>query len=405
MTQLFEMKRIAAIEFCSSVRDGTHDSPRFHENGYPLITSKNIKGGRLVIENANQISEKDFVDINKRSGVEQWDILFTMIGTLGEVYLEKESEVDYAIKNVGLFKCGSELKGKWLYYWFKTPLNKKKVLQLRRGASQQYLPLGALRSLQIDFPTDSSFAERAIKFISSYDDLIENNKRRIALLEESARQLYKEWFVRFRFPGHEHVKIVDGVPEGWEKSSVADAVSINPKTPVDKGEEIKYVPMSSLSSSQMTVDTSKFELRSKHTNVKFKSGDTLLARITPCLENGKTAFVSFLKEEEVACGSTEFIILRAKKVSAEYTYLLSRDEHFRGFAIKSMVGSSGRQRVQKSCFDKFFIAVPPSAIQHQFNEIASRSFRQIANLEHQVGQLERARDLLLPRLMSGELAV
>lgn len=214
-------------EYCDSVKDGTHNSPKFHESGYSLITSKAIKDGRLLFDNAGLISETDYSEINKRSKVEQWDILFTMIGTLGEVYLETSEDVDYAIKNVGLFKCGEEFKAKWLYYWFRSSINKSSILQLRRGASQQYLPLGTLRNLDIIYPADSKIIVKIIDVLSSYDDLIENNRRRIQLLEESARLLYKEWFVHLRFPGHEHVKITDGVPEGWSKKPIKEILTLN----------------------------------------------------------------------------------------------------------------------------------------------------------------------------------
>ena len=155
----------------------------------------------------------------------------------------------------------------------------------------------------------------------------------------------------------------------------------------------------------MTLDAGEFERRSKHTNVKFQNGDTLFARITPCLENGKTAFVDFLENGEIACGSTEFIVLRGKTVSQEFTYCLSRCDHFRGTAIKSMTGSSGRQRVQEECFDEYVVAVPPRSIMAAFDKFASHCFFQIKNLRRQTELLLRARDLLLPRLMDGRIEV
>ncbi|MEJ2743780.1 MAG: restriction endonuclease subunit S [Gammaproteobacteria bacterium] len=263
-----------------------------------------------------------------------------------------------------------------------------------------------LKSLPLqDMNTDAAVPGLNRNNAFRLDVNIPPNNKRIELLEESARQLYKEWFVRFRFPGHEHVKIIDGVPEGWERCTASQALDVNPKVFVEKGKEILYVPMASLSESQMTVDASRFERREKHTTVKFKHGDTLFARITPCLENGKTAYVNFLDKNEVACGSTEFIVLRGNKVSNQFAYLLSREESFRGNAIKSMIGSSGRQRVQPSCFDKYIVAVAPSTIQEQFDEVVGLAFKQIGVLINQNNQLAKARDLLLPKLMSGEIAV
>ena len=225
------------------------------------------------------------------------------------------------------------------------------------------------------------------------------------MLEESAHLLYKEWFVQLRFPGHAHVKIIDGVPDGWERKYLSEAIEVNPRTFADKGKEIKYVPMSSLSERGMTANEEDFEIRSEHTTVKFQKNDVLLARITPSLENGKTGFAYFLEEGEVACGSTEFIVLRGIDVSPAFTYCLSRSYPLREKAIKSMIGSSGRQRVQVSCFDKFVVAVPPRFLMQQFDEVANSLFSQIKVLAQENKRLAQARDILLPRLMTGELAV
>ena len=247
--------------------------------------------------------------------------------------------------------------------------------------------------------------ETVADILSAYDDLIENNRRRIALLERAARELYREWFVRLRFPGHEHTKIVDGVPEGWERKAVPEIIKTNPAIKIEKGKEVTYVPMASLSESGMTVDLSQIERRTKHTTVKFQKGDVLLARITPCLENGKTGYVSFLDEGETACGSTEFIVLRGHDVSPYFTYCLARTYDFREAAIKSMTGSSGRQRVQVSFMTEYYIAVPPRHLSSQFDEMASACFEQIFNLQKQNQSLSEARDLLLPRLMDGRIEV
>jgi type I restriction enzyme S subunit len=225
------------------------------------------------------------------------------------------------------------------------------------------------------------------------------------LLEQAARLLYKEWFVHLRFPGHEHVNKTNGVPEGWEKKMVPEIIDINPTEAVPKGASIRYIPMAGLSTSGMTVDMSEAEVRDKPTSVRFRNGDVLLARITPCLENGKTGFVNFLGKDEIACGSTEFIVLRGREVSPFYTYCLARTHDFREIAIKSMIGSSGRQRVQTSCFDDFTVALPPRILREQFDDTAIVLFGQIFTLMLQSHQLTKARDLLLPRLMNGEVAV
>lgn len=280
--------------------------------------------------------------------------------------------------------------------------------QLKNYQSDKAAVPGVDRNVLHKLPAkcpDPQTQQAIVRTLSAYDDLIENNQRRIALLEEAARQLYKEWFVRFRFPGHEHVKIIDGVPEGWEQLPSSEAMSINPTTRWAAEGAITAVPMAAVSESGMCCDLTAFEFRNKSTSVRFIDGDTLFARITPCLENGKTAFVNFLQEDEVACGSTEFIVLREKRISRFAVYLLAREDSFRGNAIQSMIGSSGRQRVQPSCFDKFMVAVPPAQIGEGFDNEVGSIFDLIKSINRQNYKLAQARDLLLPKLMNGSLAV
>jgi type I restriction enzyme S subunit len=272
------------------------------------------------------------------------------------------------------------------------------------GNSNPTLNRNHIHGLEIAIP-EQRLQERISEVLAAYDDLIENNRRRIQLLEQAARLLYKEWIVHLRFPGHEHVNVKNGVPEGWERLTVPEIISINPSKKVTKGSDIRYLPMSSLSETGMTVNILETEIRQSATSVKFRNGDTLLARITPCLENGKTAYVNFLNEGEIATGSTEFIVLRGRRVSPYFTYCLARSYDFRENAIKSMIGSSGRQRVQVSCFDDYPVALPPNTIRQIFDDLAAPCFAQIRCLVLQNEKLASARDLLLPRLMTGEIAV
>jgi type I restriction enzyme S subunit len=241
--------------------------------------------------------------------------------------------------------------------------------------------------------------------IAQYDELIANNQRRITLLEEAARLLYREWFVHNRYPGHEHVRVVDGIPDGWRRMASSEAFEVNPPTARTDEGTVTYVPMAALSEVGMIVDPGLLEQRQQSTSVRFKNGDTLLARITPCLENGKTAFVQFLRDDEVACGSTEFIVLRGRHVSSSFVYLTARQPSFRENAVRSMIGSSGRQRVQPSCFDRYYVAIPPTSLAVMFDEAIIPMFQQIRNLDQQNQRLMEARDLLLPELMKGNITV
>ena len=254
-------------------------------------------------------------------------------------------------------------------------------------------------------PTDQ---RRIASILSAYDDLIENNTRRIAILEEMARRIYEEWFVRFRFPGHERVRMVESelglVPEGWPVVPASTAIEINPTTKVPKDGLKPFLAMNCLSDGSMLIDSPGE--REGNSGSKFRNGDTLFARITPCLENGKTGFVQFLPDDAAtAFGSTEFIVLRSRTLTPEFVYLLARSDPFRDNAIKSMSGASGRQRVREACFDTFLMANPDRVTLSRFEALVLPTFKLVQTLALKNANLRATRDLLLPKLISGELDV
>jgi type I restriction enzyme S subunit len=146
--------------------------------------------------------------------------------------------------------------------------------------------------------------------------------------------------------------------------------------------------------------------RSFGSGMRFVNGDTLVARITPCLENGKTAFVDFLAPGQIGWGSTEYIVLRSKPpLPAEFAYCLARSDGFRDFAIQSMTGSSGRQRVPAESLDHYLLTSCPEPIAHAFGSIVASMFARASKASAESRTLAALRDALLPKLISGELRV
>ena len=244
--------------------------------------------------------------------------------------------------------------------------------------------------------------------LSAYDDLIENNTRRIKILEEMASAIYREWFVEFRFPGHEGVQMVESelglIPQGWEVVTASEAICINPRASVPRHTEKPFVPMKSATEHSMLI--TEVEQRTGNSGAKFKNHDTLFARITPCLENGRTGFVQFLSSDDIiALGSTEFIVLRSKTLNSYFVYLLAQTHDFRDNATKSMTGATGRQRVVNQCFDNYFLPNPDQDLLRQFECIIAPLFKQVQNLWEKITNLRQTRDLLLPKLISGEIDV
>ena len=402
----WQPKPIAAITHV--VTKGTTPTTlgkQFTDSGVNFIKAEALNGDSGLDDAGFFHIDEDTHQLLGRSVLQEDDVLVTIAGAhIGKCGYVK---ADYLPANtnqaVGIVRVDKEEAiPRFVYYFFKQPSTFALCQSLGGQAAQPNVNLTVLKSIEVALP-NLGVQEAIAGILSAYDDLIENNRRRMALLEDAARQLYREWFVRLRFPGHEHTRLTNGVPEGRERVPTPDVVNINPPTKLSDEVEQWSVEMADLPLNNMAIQQPA--RREGRSGSKFKNGDTLFARITPCLENGKTAFVDFLQEGEVARGSTEFIVFRSRRLTPEFVYCLARTYDFRENAIKSVVGSSGRQRVQESCFEKFLILVPSGTLLDVFTESMRPMFRQVKTLHSQNQKLRAARDLLLPRLMSGEIAV
>lgn len=395
--------------YAAPSRNGIYKSAEHHGTGTKIVNMGELFAHEFL--GVQEMSRLTLTDAElEKSGLQNGDLLFGRRSLVesgaGKCSLvEGLSEpVTFESSIIRVRPDRSMTVPRFYYYWFRSLYGRGSIRAIVSGTNVKGIRGSDLKNVLVPFP-ERDVQQSIADTLSAYDHLIENNRRRIQLLEESAHLLYQEWFVHLRFPGHEQVEITGGVPEGWEPTLLPDVIDVNPRTPVEKGKEIWYVPMSSLSETGMTANSANFERRTKHTNVKFKKNDVLLARITPCLENGKTGYAYFLGDNDVACGSTEFIVLRGTRLPSEFVYCLARSYPLREHAIKSMTGSSGRQRVQNSCFDKYPVPLPPTHLLEEFVEVVQGNFHQIRNLMAQNARLTQARDLLLPKLMSGELSV
>ena len=398
------MRRVS--ELCLLAVDCVNKTaPRLdYETPYKMIRTTNIKSGFVYMDDVGYVSEETFEKWTRRSKPQYGDVILTREAPVGEIGRFTYND-DNVFLGQRLFQYRADpelLDWNFLAYALQSHEVQGRLRNMGFGATVEHIKVGDAENLLIPCPP-IDIQRRIGSTLAAYDDLIENNRRRMALLEDSARQLYREWFVRLRFPGHEHTPIVEGVPQGWEKLPATEALEINPKIKLSDAEEHWFVEMANLPTDSMVIEGAY--LREGRSGPKFQNGDTLFARITPCLENGKTGFVDFMDEGVAGRGSTEFIVLRSKRVTPEFVYCLSRTYEFRGNAIKSMIGSSGRQRVQESCFEKFMVNVPPTSLLRLFSGFAEPAFEEIKNLALQNQKLRQARDLLLPRLMNGELAV
>ena len=192
-----DWRKYTAQEFCLNVTDGTHDSPKPTEVGHYLITSKHLQNNAIDFSSAYKISEEDYQKVIKRSAVVQHDILFSMIGTIGNTVRVKDPIINYAVKNMAIFKMGyDELKSKWLYYWLKSSKAKEYISSRLAGSTQSYLTLETLRTFPVFAPSENEM-QKIVSILSSIDDKIELNRQINDNLEQQAKALYKSWFIDF----------------------------------------------------------------------------------------------------------------------------------------------------------------------------------------------------------------
>lgn len=377
-------KEFVRLDFyCDSVRDGTHDTPKPTEQGMPLVTSKAIRGGKVFLDECYLISQKDFDKINKRSLVEKWDVLMTMIGTVGRLLLVKDTP-HYAIKNIALFKIGNELKAKWLYYYLLMDSVQNYFEMIANGTSQHFIGLGHMRKLKIPNVTKSS--GKIVEILSTYDTLIENNTKRIRLLEKMAENLYKEWFVRFRFPGYENVEMENGLPKGWKRGSLSDVCEFK------RG---KNITSSEMQEGNVPVISAGLEPSGYHSCSNVRGVNVTMS------SSGANAGYIAIHYSDIWAADCSYIE-ESTTGNIYYVYELLNN-------IRTVINNFQRGAAQPHVYPKdvnrIKLILPSENLMQKANARLEMMHKEIHNLQHQNSLLARQRDLLLPRLMSGKLEV
>ena len=383
---------ITANDYCHSVFDGTHATPKPCPNGYKLVTSKNITSDGINISDAYFISEQDYFEINKRSKVCQWDILFSMIGTVGNLYLEENSNIDYAIKNIGMFSCQDEFKAKWLFYYLQSPMAKNHIKRFLNGAVQKFLSLEQLRNFPIlPFEKDKI---PIVEILSALDKKIALNKQINARLEEMAKTLYDYWFVQFDFPdangkpykssGGEMVfdeTLKREIPKGWAATTLKDFLTIK------NGKDHKL-----LSDGKYTVYGSGGAMRSAD-DYLFEGKSVLIPR------KGTLNNVMYVNEAFWTV-DTMFYTEMKQDFFAEYVFYSIKDIDFNKFNLGTGVPS-----MTSSILYSLKMIRPSDYLLKSFEDTLKPIFLKITNNENENQHLTQLRDFLLPMLMNGQISV
>lgn len=391
----------------------------FVGNDVPFVTPPDFEGNKWICQTTRRISAAAAQSV-KNNIIPARSVLVTCIGSdMGKAALiESESVTNQQINAVVVDE--TKFCPEFLYY--NLALRKIEIRNLAGGSAQPILNKTAFGQLRVDCPP--LLEQKAlVELLCPLDDRISLLRETNATLEAIAQALFKSWFVDFDpvrakaeglepegvdaataalFPDSFEESELGLVPMGWRILPLEDAYEINPPRKLKKGEVAPYLDMASVGTQGHVV--SGVVEREMGSGTKFINGDTLLARITPCLENGKSAFVDFLPVDQTGWGSTEFVVLRPRAPLPPYHgYLLARHSAFREHAIQSMSGTSGRQRVQNDVLGRYSVVVPSDEIAEAFGDVVGRAQQKIAANQEQAKTLTHLRDTLLPRLISGQL--
>jgi len=375
-------------DVCIKVTDGTHDSPKsVISGGYPLIKGKDISSGFIDFNNCEHISEKDHLDVLKRSRTERGDILFSNIGSVGDcVFVSTDRE--FSIKNVALFKPNIKIiVPKFLYYIVSGKQFQGEIKNRISGSAQQFASLTLLRKHKVILPPLPT-QQKIVKILSNYDDLIENNLKRIKLLEESARLTYEEWFLRFRIDGKKlDIDPESDLPFGWEKKSLGDCVNNydNQRRPLSRliredrsGDYPYYGAASVLDHIDDFIFDGKYLLVGEDGTVQTKEG-------VPMLQFINCKFWV----------SNHAHILTGKNISTEFLYLA-----LNVYPISNHITGAAQPKINQQNLNRIPMVIANEDLRAGFDKIILPIFKQIFNLKNQNQLLKEARDILLPRLMT-----
>ncbi len=365
----------------------------------PYLANVNVRWGEFELDAPREMRfEHDEMD---QYGLRYGDIVMCEGGEPGRCALWKDQVpgmmIQKALHRIRPHAC---LDSSFLYYAFLHLGRRGAFAPLVTGATIKHLPREKLAKVEIAFP--SLDAQQSIAHIlSAYDDLIENNRRRMALLEEAARQLYREWFVRLRFPGHEHTRITNGVPDGWERKTLSDLCeeireAVKPETlePDTPYIGLEHMPRRSIALSEW--GTAEQITSSKS---RFREGEILFGKIRPYFHKVGVALLD-------GVASSDAIVIRPLEPKVRGFVLMTvSSDPFVAVTAQTMREGSKMPRADWKQMQAYPTPLPPDGLLGSFEGATQPIVDQLRTLTFASQKLRVARDLLLPRLMSGEIAV
>lgn len=380
-------------------------SRNYVDAGVPVIRGTNLSGGgKFSFDNFVFVSEP-YADELQANNAHPGDLIFTQRGTIGQVGLIPESSPYQRFvisqSQMKLTPDEQQVDRRFLYYYFTSPDTVKAIENLAFSAGVPHINLDILRGFEIDLPP-LPIQRRIASILSSYDDLIENNQRRIKILEEMARLLYREWFVNFRFPGHEKVRMVDSplgkIPEGWEVlpfSALASYVNGFAFKPEHLGSEGQPIIKIKELKAGVTADTPRNPGNGIPEKYAVRNGDLLFS--------WSADLDAYLwMDGDGWLNQHLFNVLPSEGFTRTFCYhaLKTWMPRFRGMSLGATM-----HHIKRSALDQVFTVAPPRSLMDKFDGLVDPMHSLQVKIRGSILNLRRTRDLLLPRLLSGQLEV
>jgi len=352
------------------------------EGGVAFVRGGDISQGRIAISELRTITPQ-LSQVYRRTVLRGGELLISLVGNPGEVAVAPPVlEGANIARQVGLIALRPELDARFAMYFLMSPLGCAELFSRTGGAVQQVINLADLKTLKFPVPPKNE-QQRIVSILSAYDDLMENNRRRMVLLENAARVLYQEWFVRLHFPGYEHTATAHGIPQGWERAPFEDALVLQRGFDLPERQwEDGAIPICGSTG-----------VIGYHSEAKAGGPGVFTGR------SGSLGVVNYV-DEDYWPHNTALWVREFKKVTPLFALFLMRN-----MDLKQYNGGASVPTLDRKAVHRVPVLIPAQRLVTLFEEQVSPMFAQLRNLRLQNQKLRAARDLLLPRLMSGEIEV
>lgn len=377
--------------------DGVHGTPKPASEGPVFLGIKNLTDdGQLDLTGIRHIAEDDFPRWTKRVAPQAGDIVFTYEATLNRYAIIPPGFRGCLGRRLALIRPNpTKVDTEYLfYYFFSREWRDTIATKIMTGATVDRIPIITFPDFPISLPP-LPVQRRIAGILSAYDELMENNRRRIRLLEAMARALYREWFVRPCQAGN--------LPKGWETKKLADVAEVNRAqiNARNAPDELHYIDISSVSPGQIdTITTYSFGEAPGRARRIVQHGDVLWS----CVRPNRRSHALVMQPEPNTIASTGFAVLTATKVPFTFLYFATTTDDFVSYLTNHATGAA-YPAVTAATFEKADLFIPPAPLLKKFGEATIPMAEQVHTLQRQTANLRRTRDLLLPRLLSGQVEV